>query len=67
MASPELTQIAERHGRAAAQIVFRFAVEVGMIPLTGTTKTAHMQADLDVFNFCLEPEEVEQIQDLGVR
>jgi diketogulonate reductase-like aldo/keto reductase len=67
MASPELAQIAERHGRAVAQIVFRFALEVGMVPLTGTTNAAHMQADLDVFNFCLEPEEVEQIQGLGAR
>jgi len=67
MASPELTQIAERHGRDTAQIVFRFALEVGMLPLTGTTNAAHMQADLDVFGFCLEPEEVEQIQDLGAR
>ena len=67
MASPELAQIAEHHGRTTAQIVFRFALEVGMIPLTGTTNAAHMQADLDVFDFCLEPEEVEQIQDLDTR
>ncbi len=67
MASPELAQIAKRHGRTTAQIVFRFALEVGMIPLTGTTNAAHMQADLDVFDFCLEPEEVEQIQDLDVQ
>jgi diketogulonate reductase-like aldo/keto reductase len=67
MASPELAQIAKHHGRATAQIVFRFAVEVGMIPLTGTTNAAHMQADLDVFDFCLEPEEVEQIKDLDAR
>ena len=60
MASRELAQIAKRHGRTAAQIVFRFAIEVGMIPLTGTTNAAHMQADLDVFDFCLEPKEVDR-------
>jgi acetyl esterase/lipase len=47
------------HGRTTAQIVFRFALEVGMIPLTGTTDAVHIQAALDVFDFCLEPEEVD--------
>ncbi|MEX0819424.1 MAG: aldo/keto reductase, partial [Pirellulaceae bacterium] len=37
LASPELARIAERHGRTVPQIVFRFALEVGMLPLTGTT------------------------------
>jgi diketogulonate reductase-like aldo/keto reductase len=67
MASPELAKIAERHDRTPAQIIFRFAIEVGMIPLTGTANAGHMQADLDVFNFCLEPDDVEQIQDLVAR
>ena len=65
MASPELARIAKYHRRTTAQIVFRFAVEVGMVPLTGTSDAAHMQADLDVFELCLQPEEVEQIEDLG--
>src|SRR5271165_4509543 len=45
MAHPELTRIAEHHGRSPAQIVFRFALEVGMIPLTGTTDAGHMRSD----------------------
>lgn len=60
----ELLQIAERHGRSVSQIVFRFALDVGMMVLTGTTDINHMRADLDVFNFCLEPDEVERIEGL---
>ena len=67
MASRDLAKIAERHHRTPAQIIFSFALEVGMIPLTGTTDAGHMQADLDVFDFCLGPGEVEQIEHLGVR
>ena len=37
LASSELAQIAARHGRTIPQIVFRFALEIGIIPLTGTT------------------------------
>src|SRR5262249_26965066 len=37
LAGRELSQIAARHGRSVSQIVFRFALEMGMLPLTGTT------------------------------
>ena len=62
---PELVRIAQRHGRTVSQIVFRFALDVGMIPLTGTTDAGHMGADLDVFDFSLDPEEVERIERFG--
>lgn len=65
--SSPLGQIAKRHERSAAQIIIRFALDVGMIPLTGTTNADHMQADLDVFDFQLEREEVEQIERLATR
>lgn len=64
MARPELAQIAKRHSRTVSQIVFRFALDVGILPLTGTTDADHMQADLNVFDFRLEPEEVRRIERL---
>ena len=67
MTHHELARIAQHHGRTLAQIVFRFALEVGMIPLTGTRDAAHMRADLDVFNFRLEPDEVKRIEGLATR
>jgi len=65
LARPELARIAKRHGRAVSQIVFRFALDAGMMPLTGTTDVEHMRADVDVFNFHLEREEVERIESLA--
>ncbi len=65
LAHPDLVRIAKRHGRTASQIVFRFALDVGMMPLTGTTNAGHMRADLDVFDFRLEPHEIEQIEHLA--
>jgi diketogulonate reductase-like aldo/keto reductase len=64
MAHSELAQIAKRHGRNVSQIVFRFALDVGMLVLTGTTDVTHMRTDLEVFDFCLGPEEVERIENL---
>mgnify|MGYP001202687914 CR=1 FL=1 len=64
MAHPELARIAAQHGRSASQIVFRFALDVGMVPLTGTTNAEHMRADLDVFQFELAPAEISRIESL---
>ena len=36
-----------------------------MIPLTGTTNSGHMQADLDIRDFQLELKEVKQIERLA--
>jgi diketogulonate reductase-like aldo/keto reductase len=65
LAHPELARIAGRHGRAAAQVVFRFALDTGMVALTGTTDSAHMREDLDVFDFRLDTDEVESIEGLA--
>jgi diketogulonate reductase-like aldo/keto reductase len=62
IAHPELARIANRHGRTVSKIVFRFAIDVGMVVLTGTTNGDHMRADLDVFDFGLEPAEVKRIE-----
>lgn len=60
----EVGRIAARHGRTLAQVAFRFALDVGMVPLTGTTDPAHMRADLEVFDFHLDRDEVERIERL---
>lgn len=59
-----LGNIARKHDRTPAQIVFRFAIDVGMLPLTGTTDARHMQTDLEVLGFRLSPAEIVQIENL---
>ena len=65
LARPELARIAQHHGRTVSQVVFRFALDVGMVPLTGTTDGSHMREDLEVFDFRLGSEEVERIESLA--
>ncbi len=65
LASPAMARIAQRHGRTVSQIVFRFAVDVGMIALTGTTDPDHMRADFEIFDFRLAPDEVARIEMLA--
>ena len=66
LASPKMKSMAERHGRTIAQLVFRFALQVDMIPLTGTTDPAHMREDLAVYDFALSDEDVVTIENVGI-
>jgi diketogulonate reductase-like aldo/keto reductase len=47
------------------QIVFRFALAVGMLPLTGTARAEHMQQDLASRDVSLSPDEVRAIESLS--
>ena len=62
----DLVQIAKRHSRTVAQIVFRFAIDVGILPLTGTSDANHMRLDLEVFDFELAKNEIERIERLAL-
>ena len=44
----------------------RFALDVGMMVLTGTTDAGHMRAALGAFDFRLDPVEVEMIENLAL-
>jgi diketogulonate reductase-like aldo/keto reductase len=65
LVQPRVTEIARHHNKTVPQVVFRFAVELGMLPLTGTTDSAHMRHDLDIFDFTLTSDETEAMLALG--
>lgn len=66
LSSPLVRDLATKYERSIAQIIFRFAKDIGMIPLTGTTNADHMQADLAISDFTLAPEEVAAIERVQV-
>jgi len=65
--SREVLAIAQRAGRTPAQVVFRFALAVGMLPLTGTTDPAHMRSDLAATELDLTDSEVDAIEGVADR
>jgi diketogulonate reductase-like aldo/keto reductase len=56
--------IAARCGATPAQVVFRFAQLIGMLPLTGTSDPEHMKQDLASHELALSAGEVEAIESL---
>ncbi|CAF1293072.1 unnamed protein product [Rotaria sordida] len=54
----------ERHG-TSAQIFFRFLIDIGLTPLTGTTDEKHMKEDLQVLHWqSLDHESVTKLKKL---
>lgn len=63
---PEVRAMAAKYGTGMAQIVFRFAMQIGMLPLTGTTNVQHMREDLDVERFTLTGDELTKLETIGL-
>ena len=59
------TEVVRHHNKTVPQVVFRFAVQLGMLPLTGTTDGTHMRHDLDIFDFTLTQHETKTMLALG--
>jgi len=62
---PEIQKIARRLGAGPAQIIFRFAMQIGMLPLTGTTSEQHMKEDLQAEQLTLSGQEIERIEKIA--
>lgn len=63
---PNIRAMAEKYETGVAQIIFRFAMQIGMLPLTGTTNVQHMTEDLRCDRFTLTPDELHQIETVGL-
>jgi len=49
LAHAVITNLASKHGRTPAQILFRYLTQSDVVPLTGTRSEAHMREDLAIF------------------
>ena len=66
LADPEIRTIAQRLGATTAQVIFRFAMQIGMLPLTGTTSQQHMKEDLQAEQLALSSEEIQRIETIAL-
>ena len=62
---PLVTSVAARERATPAQVVFRFARAVGMLPLTGTSDEGHMREDLDCSRVEMSGDEVRALENLA--
>jgi diketogulonate reductase-like aldo/keto reductase len=64
LAHATLTNLASRYERTSPQILFRFLTQSDIVPLTGTSSAAHMSEDLEIFEFELNPGELQAVASL---
>lgn len=60
-----LTQLAERYGKSAAQILVRWNLQSGTVPLPKANQRRHLEENLDVYDFEIEPLDMLVLNDLN--
>lgn len=65
LSEPVVETIARTHGRSAAQVILRWHVELGSVPIPKASGPERQSENLSVFDFELTDSEVEAISALG--
>ena len=64
LGDPVITKLAEKYGKNAGQIILRFEVQEGVITLPKSTNPERIRTNLDVFDFELTEEEMNEMRAL---
>lgn len=65
ISNTRIQSIATKYNKTIPQIIFRFAQQIGILPLTGTTDLQHMKDDLNSHDFELAFDEIQWITNIG--
>ncbi len=60
----EVGEIAERHGKSPAQVILRWHVQHGFVPIPKSSKVERLKENLDVFSFALTDDDMAVIDGL---
>lgn len=63
--SETLARIGKAHGKSASQVSLRYLLQLGLIVLPRSATPAHMQQNIDVFDFMLNETEMAEIRQLS--
>lgn len=62
--NPVLAQLAEKYNKTTAQIILRWHIQRGIVVIPKSTHKARMEENLQIFDFVLEPEDMNRISAL---
>lgn len=62
---PTLTRVAERHGVTTAQVMIRWQLQLGNVVLPKSVTPERIRANIDVFGFELDAQDVQDIDSLA--
>ncbi len=61
LSDPTLKAIAHAHGRSIAQIVLRWNIELGLVPIPRSANPVRLAQNLEIFDFALTPAQIAAI------
>lgn len=64
MGNRVLQEIASRHGKTVGQVILRWSLERGDVPIPASRAPAHIKENFDVFDFALDTGELTRIDGL---
>lgn len=66
---PEIIGIGKKYGKSAVQVVLRYLVDIGTIPIPKSSSKERIKQNINIFDFKLTPEEIAMIDefDCGAR
>lgn len=64
LTEPLILKLAEKYDKNAGQIILRWHIQRGILPVVKATTPQHQRRNLDIFDFTLTETEVSQISDL---
>ena len=63
--NPELKAIGDKYGKTVAQVILRWLVQRGIVPLAKSVKKERMQENINIFDFELNYEDMEIIESMN--
>ncbi|UUP16736.1 aldo/keto reductase [Nitratireductor thuwali] len=60
-----LKRVADSHGKTPAQVLIRWNLQLGTVPLPKANQEKHLHEDLDVFDFSLSDDEMNTLSQLN--
>jgi diketogulonate reductase-like aldo/keto reductase len=65
LGDPTLRAVAEAHGKTAAQVILRWNLQQGTVPLPKANRVEHLKENLDIFDLELTEEDMEALSTLN--
>ena len=62
--NPLLAKLAKKHSKSPAQIMLRWCIEVGTIPLPKSSTAARIAENIDIFDFKLDKADLDELVSL---
>ncbi len=63
--NPQVLEIANKHNKAAAQIIVRWHLQAGYIAIPGSSNSSHIAENFDIWDFQLSDSEMKELSKLN--